>query len=76
VRKPIGIAVLGLGNVGTEVVRIIEESAADLEAASGAAAAARRRRAPGGRRPRVPVELLTDDIDAWCPATTSTSSWS
>ena len=26
--KPIGVAVLGLGNVGSEVVRIIEESAA------------------------------------------------
>jgi homoserine dehydrogenase len=25
--KPIGVAVLGLGNVGSEVVRIIEESA-------------------------------------------------
>ena len=25
--KPVGVAVLGLGNVGSEVVRIIEESA-------------------------------------------------
>ena len=30
--KPIGIAVLGLGNVGSEVVRIIEASARDLTA--------------------------------------------
>ena len=34
--KPIGIAVLGLGNVGSQVVRIIEESAADLTARIGA----------------------------------------
>jgi len=27
--KPIGVAVLGLGNVGSEVVRIIEESATE-----------------------------------------------
>ena len=32
----IGVAVLGLGNVGSEVVRIIEESAADLTARIGA----------------------------------------
>jgi homoserine dehydrogenase len=34
--KPIGIAVLGLGNVGREVVRIIDESSADLAARIGA----------------------------------------
>ena len=34
--KPIGVAVLGMGNVGREVVRIIEESAADLAARIGA----------------------------------------
>jgi homoserine dehydrogenase len=34
--KSIGVAVLGLGNVGSEVVRIIEESAADLAARIGA----------------------------------------
>ncbi len=34
--KPIGIAVLGLGNVGREVVRIIESSAAALTARIGA----------------------------------------
>ena len=34
--KPIGVAVLGLGNVGTEVVRIINESAPDLAARIGA----------------------------------------
>ncbi|MDT5167822.1 MAG: hypothetical protein QOD02_1141, partial [Mycobacterium sp.] len=26
VEKPVGVAVLGLGNVGSEVVRIIEQS--------------------------------------------------
>ena len=34
--KPVGVAVLGLGNVGSEVVRIIEESASDLTARIGA----------------------------------------
>ena len=32
----IGVAVLGLGNVGSQVVRIIEESAADLGATGDA----------------------------------------
>ena len=36
--KPVGVAVLGLGNVGSEVVRIIEESADDLAARVGALA--------------------------------------
>lgn len=34
--KPVGVAVLGLGNVGSEVVRIIENSAEDLAARVGA----------------------------------------
>ena len=34
--KPVGVAVLGLGNVGSQVVRIIEESAEDLTARIGA----------------------------------------
>jgi homoserine dehydrogenase len=65
VEKPIGIAVLGLGNVGSEVVRIIEESAADLAARIGAPLELRgigvRRVAPDRG---VPVELLTSDVDA------------
>ena len=64
-QKAIGVAVLGLGNVGTEVVRIIKESAADLEARIGAPLELR---GVGVRRVAedrgVPVELLTDDIDA------------
>lgn len=63
--KAIGVAVLGLGNVGTEVVRIIEDSAADLEARIGAPLELR---GVGVRRVAkdrgVPVGLLTDDIDA------------
>ena len=39
--KPIGVAVLGLGNVGREVVRIIEQSAPDLAARIGAPLALR-----------------------------------
>ena len=63
--KPVGVAVLGLGNVGSQVVRIIEESAADLAARIGAPLELRgigvRRVAPDRG---VPVELLTDDVDA------------
>jgi homoserine dehydrogenase len=63
--KPIGVAVLGLGNVGSQVVRIIEDSAADLAARIGAPLQLRGigvRRVAGDRG--VPVELLTDDVDA------------
>ncbi|MFT4087678.1 MAG: homoserine dehydrogenase, partial [Gordonia sp. (in: high G+C Gram-positive bacteria)] len=34
--RPIGVAVLGMGNVGTEVVRILSDDAADLQARVGA----------------------------------------
>ena len=61
---PIGIAVLGLGNVGREVVRIIDESAADLAARIGAplelrGAAVRTVSADRG----VPVGMLTDNVE-------------
>ena len=62
--KPIGIAVLGLGNVGREVVRIIDESSADLAARIGAPLELRGvavRQVSGDRT--VPVELLTDDVE-------------
>ena len=36
VDKPIGVAVLGMGNVGSEVVRILLEHATDLTARVGA----------------------------------------
>ena len=62
--KPVGVAVLGLGNVGSEVVRIIEASADDLAARIGAPLALRgigvRRVAPDRG---VPVELLTDNVE-------------
>lgn len=62
--KPVGVAVLGLGNVGSEVVRIIEDSAADLAARVGAPLVLRGigvRRVAADRG--VPIGLLTDDID-------------
>ena len=62
--KPVGVAVLGLGNVGSEVVRIIEESADDLAARIGAPLVLRGvgvRRVAADRG--VPVDMLTDDID-------------
>ena len=63
--KPVGVAVLGLGNVGSEVVRIIEESADDLAARIGAPLVLRGvgvRRVAADRG--IPVDMLTDDIDA------------
>src|SRR6201991_4340696 len=62
--KPVGVAVLGYGNVGSEVVRIINESADDLAARVGAPLALRgigvRRVAPDRG---VPIELLTDNVE-------------
>jgi len=63
--KPIGVAVLGLGNVGTEVVRIINDSADDLAARIGAPLELRGvgvRKVAKGRG--IPVDMLTDDIEA------------
>jgi homoserine dehydrogenase len=62
--KPVGVAVLGLGNVGSEVVRIIEDSADDLAARIGAPLVLRGigvRRVAADRG--VPTDLLTDNID-------------
>ena len=62
--KPIGVAVLGLGNVGSQVVRIIEESADDLTARIGAPLVLRGigvRRVADDRG--VPIELLTDNVE-------------
>jgi homoserine dehydrogenase len=62
--KPVGVAVLGLGNVGSHVVRIIEHSADDLAARIGAPLVLRGvgvRRVTADRG--VPIELLTDDIE-------------
>jgi homoserine dehydrogenase len=62
--KVIGVAVLGLGNVGSEVVRIIEDSAEDLAARIGAPLVLRGigvRRIAADRG--VPVGLLTDNIE-------------
>ncbi len=63
--NPIGIAVLGMGNVGTEVVRILRDHAEDLQARVGAPVvlrgiAVRRKGIDRG----VPDELLTTDADA------------
>jgi homoserine dehydrogenase len=62
--KPVGVAILGLGNVGSEVVRIIEESADDLANRIGAPLVLRGvgvRRVAADRG--VPIDLLTDNID-------------
>ena len=60
----IGVAVLGLGNVGSQVVRIIEDSADDLAARIGAPLVLRGvgvRRVADDRG--VPVDMLTNDIE-------------
>src|SRR5246127_932830 len=62
--KPIGVAVLGLGNVGCQVVRIIEDSAGDLTARIGAPLVLRGigvRRVADDRG--VPIDLLTDNVE-------------
>src|ERR1700739_2798302 len=62
--KPVGVAVLGLGNVGSEVVRIIEDSADDLAARIGAPLVLRGvgvRRVAADRG--VPLDLLTENGD-------------
>src|SRR5882757_10063718 len=62
--KPIGVAVLGLGNVGSEVVRIIGESADDLTARIGAPLVLRGigvRRVADDRG--VPIGLLTNNVE-------------
>lgn len=61
---PVGVAVLGLGNVGSELVRIIDGSADDLAARIGAPLALRGvavRRVASDRG--VPIGLLTDNIE-------------
>ncbi len=62
--KPVGVAVLGLGNVGSEVVRIIAESARDLAARIGAPLELRGvavRRVADDRG--IPADMLTDNVD-------------
>jgi homoserine dehydrogenase len=62
--KPVGVAVLGLGNVGSQVVHIIEHSADDLAARIGAPLVLRGvgvRRVAADRG--VSVDLLTDYIE-------------
>ncbi len=62
--KPLKVAVLGCGSVGSQVVRLLEEQSADLAARVGApvqlaGVAVRRLDAP--REVEVPDELLTTD---------------
>ncbi|MCL2536309.1 MAG: homoserine dehydrogenase [Nocardiaceae bacterium] len=64
-QRAIGVAVLGLGTVGSEVARIIRQHSSDLEARVGARLELRGvavRRIEGDRG--VPQELLTTDAEA------------
>ncbi|WP_433264543.1 homoserine dehydrogenase [Actinosynnema sp. CS-041913] len=64
-QKPIKVALLGCGTVGTEVVRLLTDQAADLTARVGAPVelAGIAVRKPNKHR-EVPAELLTTDVDA------------
>ena len=62
---PIGVAVLGMGNVGTEVVRIIRDNADDLRQRVGAALVLRGVAVRDiGLDRGIPAELLTTDAHA------------
>ncbi|MGO3326639.1 homoserine dehydrogenase [Gordonia sp. (in: high G+C Gram-positive bacteria)] len=65
-RRPIGVAVLGMGNVGTEVVRNLNDKAADLQARVGAPVELRGVAVRDLARPRGAVDsaVLTDDAEA------------
>ncbi|MCP2277336.1 MULTISPECIES: homoserine dehydrogenase [Nocardia] len=63
--RPIGVAVLGMGNVGTEVVRILREHADDLRSRVGAPVVLRGVAVRSLDKDRgLPAELLTTDADA------------
>ncbi|MEP9412761.1 homoserine dehydrogenase [Gordonia sp. VNQ95] len=63
--RSIGVAVLGMGNVGTEVVRILDESAADLRARVGARLELRGVAVRDLTKSRkIDQSLLTDDPDS------------
>jgi len=64
-QKPIKVALLGCGTVGTEVVRLLTDQAPDLTARVGAPVelAGIAVRKPNKHR-QVPAELLTTDVDA------------
>ncbi|MEU7633440.1 homoserine dehydrogenase [Nocardia sp. NPDC049220] len=62
--RPIGVAVLGMGNVGTEVVRILRDHAADLRSRVGAPVVLRGVAVRNLDTDRgIPAELLTTDAD-------------
>lgn len=66
-KKPVKVALLGCGSVGSQVVRLLTEQSRDLEARVGApvelaGVAVRRLEAP--REVEVPAELLTTDAAA------------
>ncbi|MET8775422.1 homoserine dehydrogenase [Nocardia sp. NPDC004654] len=62
--RPIGVAVLGMGNVGTEVVRILREHADDLRSRVGAPVVLRGVAVRSLDKDRgLPAELLTTDAD-------------
>ncbi|WP_440712253.1 homoserine dehydrogenase [Gordonia sp. FQ] len=64
--RPIGVAVLGMGNVGTEVVRILIENADDIRARVGAPVELRgvAVRDTARERPGIDPALLTGDAEA------------
>ena len=65
--RPLGVALLGCGVVGSQVVRLLEEQADDLAARIGAPVALKGvavRRLDAAREVDVPADLLTTDASA------------
>lgn len=63
VDKPLGVAVLGMGNVGSEVVRILQDHAADLAARVGAPVVLRGVAVRDLSKDRgIDADLLTTDV--------------
>ena len=76
--RPVKVALLGCGVVGSQVARLLHEQAADLEARVGAPvelAGVAVRRLGLARDVDLPADVFTTDAEGWSRAGTS-MSWS
>ena len=77
-RKPVRVALLGCGVVGSQVARLLQEQAHDLEARIGAPVelvGIAVRRLGLARGVDLPEHLFTTDAEALVARATSTWSW-